>query len=162
MVSTLAEGEATFAVVVDGGPRPVQLYPMLEVCSVAPSELHLGRPELSATEAAPLPLYLSQGPQSAGVSYRILGSFSGTSPGQILGNTTVPLNADRFFDFTLNWPGGLPFVNNAGLLDMGGRSEALFAPRAGGFSALVGTEISFSALVGGTYATAPASVMITP
>lgn len=162
MVATLAEGAATFAVVVGGGARPVQLYPMIEVTSVAPAELHIGRPELSASEAAPLPLYLNLGPQSAGSAYRVLGSLSGTTPGQILGSTTIPLNADRFFDFTLNWPGGTPFLNNAGTLDTQGHAEALFAPRAGGFSALVGTEIAFSALIAGTHATPAASVTITP
>lgn len=163
MVSTLREGHASFAVVVDPGgtARPVQLHPPIEVESVAPVELLIGRSELSASEATPLPIYLSVGVGSAGDTYRVLGSLSGTSPGQVLGTTMIPLNADRFFDFTLTWPGGAPFLGNAGVLDAAGRSEALFAPRAGGFNALVGTELSFSALIGGATATAPASVLIT-
>ncbi|MFT6829882.1 MAG: hypothetical protein ACJAZN_000035 [Planctomycetota bacterium] len=161
MVSTLLEGDAQFAVVVGGGARPVQLFPSVAVTSVSPVELLIGRTELSASKAIPLPIFINAGPSAAGDTYRVLGSLSGTSPGQVLGNTMIPLNPDRFFDFTVTWAGGSPFLGNAGSLDATGRAQALFAPRAGGFSALVGTEISFSAWLGGTSATAPASVPIT-
>ena len=160
-VSTLQAGDGEYAVVVEGGARPVQLYPKLSFTSSAPAELHAGRTTLSASEALPVPLYLSLGASSAAAPYRVLGSLSGTSPGQVLGNTMVPLNADRFFDFTASWPGGLPFMGNTGTLDATGRAEALFAPRQGLFTTLIGTEISFSALIGGTVATAPVSVLVT-
>ncbi|WP_419190239.1 DUF1028 domain-containing protein [Saltatorellus ferox] len=163
MVSTFQTGDGSFAVLVDAGgtARPVQLYPPIQVTSVAPAELLIGRAELSASAALPLPLYVSVGAGSASVPYRILGSLSGTSPGQVLGGVMVPLNPDRFFDFTQVWPGGAPFLGNSGLLDGAGRAEALFAPRAGGFNALVGTQISFSALIGSASATPAASVQIT-
>ncbi len=161
-VSTLMAGAGEFAVVVEGGARPVQLYPMLSLTSAQPAELHAGRTTLSSSEAIPVPLYLSLGSASGASSYRVLGSLSGTSPGQVLGSTMVPLNADRFFDFTATWPGGLPFLGNAGSLDASGRAEALFAPRQGLFASMIGTQISFSALVGGSVATAPVSVLVTP
>lgn len=161
-VSTLMTGGGEFAVVVDGGARPVQLYPMISLTSETPAELHAGRTSLSAAEPTPVPLYLSMGSPSAADSYRILGSLSGTSPGQVLGGTMVPLNPDRFFDFTVSWPGGLPFMGNAGSLDASGRAEALFAPRPGVFVSIIGTQISFSALVDGNSATAPVSVLVTP
>ncbi len=161
-VATLTSGAGEFAVVVEGGARPVQLYPMLELTSAVPAELHAGRTTLSSSEAIPVPLYLSMGSASAASSYRVLGSLSGTSPGQVLGNTMVPLNADRFFDFTASWPGGLPFLGNTGSLDSSGRAEALFAPRQGLFASMIGTQISFSALIGGNVATAPVTVLVTP
>lgn len=167
MVSTLSTGTGEFAVVVEGsGPRPVQLYPPIEIESVPPSELHIGMPGLSASQPGALPLYVNKGAASAGASYRILGSLSGTTPGQVISGITVPLNSDRFFEFTQTWAGGAPFEGISGALDADGRALALFAPRTGGFSALVGTEISFSAFVmpamGAASATAPASTMILP
>ncbi|MEM8713363.1 MAG: DUF1028 domain-containing protein [Planctomycetota bacterium] len=167
MVSTLSTGTGEFAVVVEGsGSRPVQLYPPIEIESVPPSELHIGMPGLSASDPAPLPLYVNKGSVDAGASYRILGSLSGTSPGQVIGGVAVPLNSDRFFEFTEAWAGGAPFEGISGALNADGRAEALFTPRAGGFSALIGTEISFSAFVmpamGVASATAPATTMILP
>ena len=160
-VSTLQTGAGEYAVVVEGGARPVQLYPKLSFSSSQPAELHAGRATISASDALAVPLYLSMGTGSSAASYRVLGSLSGTSPGQTLGNTMVPLNADGFFDFTASWSGGLPFLGNTGTLDADGRAEALFAPRQRALASIIGTEISFSALVGGTTATAPVSVLIT-
>lgn len=161
-VSTLQAGAGEFAVVVDAGARPVQLYPKLPFTSVAPTEFLAGRTTLSASEAVPVPLYVSMGASNAAASYRILGSLSGTSPGQVIGGTMIPLNADPFFNFLASWPGGgMPLFGNTGSLDASGRAEALFAPRSGPLSTLIGTEIHFSALVGGTTATEPVSVLVT-
>lgn len=162
LVATTNVGEGEYAITVDDGVRPVQLYPTLAVRSAAPSELHVGRETYSAADGDPIPLIVDRGAADAGASYRILGSLSGTQPGTLVGGVMVPLNRDRVFDFTLGWGGGVPFTGNAGALDGGGRAEAVFAPRPGALTAFVGSTLSFSALIGGQDATAPASVMVGP
>ncbi|MEM9381351.1 MAG: DUF1028 domain-containing protein [Planctomycetota bacterium] len=163
LVATTNVGEgSTYAITVDDGVRPVQLYPFLTVGSAAPSELHIGQTEYSAAAGTSLPLVLDQGAANAGAAYRILGSFSGTQPGTQLGGVLVPLNRDRFFNLTLHWSGADPFTGNAGALDASGRAEAVFAPRPGALAGIVGSTISFSALVGGTSATPAASIVVGP
>ncbi|MEM6570815.1 MAG: DUF1028 domain-containing protein [Planctomycetota bacterium] len=162
LFSTTVAGEGTYAITVDDGIRPVELYPHLTVGSAAPSELHIGQAEYSAAEGTPVPLVLDRGSANAGTTYRILGSFSGTQPGTQVGSVLVPLNRDRFFDMSLAWTGSDPFTGNFGVLDSSGRAEALFAPRAGALVGFVGSTMSFSALIGGTDATPAASILVGP
>ncbi|MEM9803213.1 MAG: DUF1028 domain-containing protein [Planctomycetota bacterium] len=162
LVATQATGDATYTITVDDGIRPVQLHPPLDVSSVAPSELHVGRATFSADESPALPLIVDRGATDAGESYRILGSFAGTAPGTAVGGVLVPLNRDRFFEFTLGWGAVEPFTDSAGTLDADGRAEARFEPRPGALAAFAGSTLSFSALIGGTDATDPASVLIVP
>ncbi|MGD2018314.1 MAG: DUF1028 domain-containing protein [Planctomycetota bacterium] len=160
--STLNQGTSTYAIVVDDGIRPVQLYPTLTVESAAPAELHIGQGALSAAEGTPLPLILDRGAADAGASYRVLASLSGTQPGTVVGGVSVPLNRDRLLDFTAGWPGGAPFTGNAGALDPDGRAQALLALDPGSLLPFVGATMSFSAVIGGAAATPPASILVGP
>lgn len=162
LVATSAVGEGTYTITVDDGIRPVQLYPALTVGSSAPAELHIGQASYSASEGTPVPLIVDRGAADAGQAYRILGSFSGTQPGTVVGGVLVPLNRDRFFNFSLSWAGTPPFSGSTGVLDADGRAEALFAPIPGALTGFVGSTMSFSALVGGQAATPAASILVGP
>lgn len=139
--STAAVGEASYAIVVDDGVRPVELYPRVRLASIAPEDLHLGLEGLEASEGGTLPFLVDLGPATAGARYRILGSLSGTTPPAVFGGQVVPLARDRFFDYTASWPGGAPFVGNAGTLDADGRAEARFEVPAGALVPFVGAEL---------------------
>ncbi|MDG1983604.1 MAG: DUF1028 domain-containing protein [Planctomycetota bacterium] len=162
LVATTNEGVGEYAITVDDGVRPVQLYPLLTVESVAPSELHIGESHLSASAGTPLPLVLDRGSSDSGASYRVLASLSGTQPGTVVGGVHVPLNRDRLFDFTAGWPGGLPFTGNAGVLDAGGRAEARLGLAGGVLVPFVGSTMAFSAVIGGQAATPVASILVRP
>ncbi|MEM9378611.1 MAG: DUF1028 domain-containing protein [Planctomycetota bacterium] len=161
LVSTGALGEAEVTIVVDDGVRPVQLHPPLHVAAVAPSELHLGVATYSASEGTRVPMVVDRGAPDAGAAYRVLGSLSGTSPGTMVGGTAVALNRDRFFRFTLGWPGGPPFRDSAGTLDALGRAAPALELPPGSLLPFVGTTVSFVALVGGD-TTPNASLVVGP
>jgi len=126
------------------GDKWVQLARNLSLPTEPVTELHAGRDEIR-TEG--VPFTLNRGPADAGRGYLVLGSASGTSPGTPFGNVVIPLNRDRFF----NWTWGAPpaFQAAAGALDGDGRAEALLDGSPGGWAPLVGTELSFCALIGG-------------
>lgn len=162
LVATLNEGVGVYNVTVDDGVRAVQLYPALTVESSAPSQMHIGQGTLSAADGTPLPLILDRGAADGGASYRVLASLSGTQPGAVLGGVSVPLNRDRLFDFTVTWAGGAPFTGNAGVLDQDGRAAALLDLHPGALTPLVGSTMSFSAVIGGQEATPVASILVGP
>lgn len=149
LLSTSVPGEAAFAITVDDGVRPVELTPAVHVESVAPRALHASRAAITGADPEPLLLTLQADPQDAGDAYRVLGSLSGTSPGTQVGAVLVPLNRDRFFDFTETWGGAPPFTGNSGVLTQVARAEATLALPQGAASALVGSTLSFAAIVGG-------------
>ena len=60
---------------------------------------------------------LAAGPASAGGVYLLLGSASGTEPGQSLGSLVLPLNADAYLDFTLVQPNSQLLPGSLGLFD---------------------------------------------
>ena len=160
LVATSTVGEGTYIITLDDGIRPVELYPHLTVGSAAPAQLHIGQSSYSVTDGTALPLIVDRGVQDAGAMYRILGSFSGTQPGTLVGSVLVPLNRDRMFDFTQTWGGAEPFTGNAGVLDGSGRAEARFTPPAGALVGFVGSTISFSAVIGATDVTPATSLLI--
>lgn len=162
LVATLNEGVGTYTITVDDGVRPVQLHPPLTVESAPPAELHIGESLLSASAGTPLPLILDRGAPDSGASYRVLASLSGTQPGTTLGGVHVALNRDRLFNFTAGWSGGDPFTGNAGVLDLEGRAEARLGLAAGVLVPLVGSTMSFSAVIGGQAATPVASILVSP
>jgi hypothetical protein len=76
-------------------------------------------------------LTISAGPANAGRSYIMLGSLSGTTPGTTLpGGANLPLNQDRYFDYTQNNPNSAILNFSAGTLDSNGRSVVVFTPNA--------------------------------
>lgn len=161
--ATQMTGEAEFAVVIDDGIRPVEMYPPLKVTSVAPEDLHLGLEQITLSEETSLPIVVDAGIPAAGSAYRILGSVSGTSPGVVYNGVTMPLVRDRFFDFTWTWPGGDPFVGNRGNLDAAGRAEARLDFPARSLTSIAGATMHFSAWVGAPAgATSAQGVVIVP
>ncbi len=59
-------------------------------------------------------------PGSAGMSYWVLGSASGTAPGLPVGSVLLPLNPDAYFTFTINHPNGPILSSSLGTLDPAG------------------------------------------
>jgi hypothetical protein len=130
------------------------LYPALEVRSEPPAALHVGVDALSASAGGTAPFVLSR-PDFAGAGYLILASASGTVPGTPLGSAGIlPLVRDRWFGLSAlhaNDPAVLP--GSAGRLDADGRAEASFVADPGELLPLIGTRLSWAAVVSdGTHA----------
>lgn len=165
LVSTQQTGAGEYAVVVDDGIRPVEMFPPLRVVSVAPRHLHLGRQSYSASEADALPIVVDLSGVPGATTYRVLASLSGTSPQSIFGGVAVPLAGDRMFDFTASWSGAPPFSGSAGALDANGRATALLDLPSGALQPFAGASLSFSAWSPGSpqpYVTPPVSLVIEP
>jgi hypothetical protein len=74
-------------------------------------------------------LVISAGPNNAGRHYLMLGSLTGTSPGQALpGGLTLPLANDRYLQYTQHVPNSAILTNSAGVLDASGRATVTFHP----------------------------------
>ena len=73
-------------------------------------------------------LDLSASPANAGAIYFLLGTISGTTPGQLLGDSLLPLNLDGYFLYTLLNPGKPPLQSSLGFLDANGSATAFFSP----------------------------------
>lgn len=165
LVATLQQGAGRYAVVVDDGVRPVEMYPPIRVLSAAPRDLHLGRASYSASEGGTLPIVVNLSGVPGATAYRVLASLSGTSPQSIFGGVAVPLTRDRVFDFTASWSGAPPFTGNAGALDATGRATALLDLPAGVLQPFVGASFWFSAWSPTSpqaFATQPVSLLIEP
>jgi hypothetical protein len=63
-------------------------------------------------------------PASAGKSYWVLGSASGTAPGIALGAVTLPLNPDPYLTYTITHPNGPVLASSLGTLDASGNAVA--------------------------------------
>ncbi|HTE05531.1 MAG TPA: hypothetical protein VK824_04985 [Planctomycetota bacterium] len=100
-------------------------------------------------------------PAQAGKPYMVLGTFSGTSPGQVFGPSqlvpevvfasphqsfTLPLNLDQYFNFTLLHPGA-PIFNSIGFLDANGRASATFKVNTGIAIPPVGTVVQHAVIL---------------
>lgn len=74
-------------------------------------------------------LSLDAGAARAGHAYVVLGSMSGTSPGQYLpGGLFLPLERDPYFRARIHAPSSLPVVGGAGFLDAAGHATATVVP----------------------------------
>jgi len=73
-------------------------------------------------------LNLDAGPQNKGRLYWVFGSVTGTSPGVDLGSAigpvTIPLNLDRWTDYTIGFANSPVLVNTKGTLDANGKAKA--------------------------------------
>lgn len=69
---------------------------------------------------------LDAGPQAAGLTYLMLGSKSGSSPGTLLDQHVLPINVDDYTLFTLLEPNEKPLLQGMGTLDALGRATAQF------------------------------------
>lgn len=83
----------------------------------------------------------TNGLSPVGAGYRVLGSFSGTSPGSPFFSTFVPLNVDRYF--VRLYSVGSPFVpgGNQGALDANGNALVQIVIPPGAPSWLIGTTV---------------------
>lgn len=74
-------------------------------------------------------LAISAGPANAGRTYLMLGSITGTSPGQPLpGGLTLPLADDRYLQYTQHVPNSPILQHSMGVLDSTGRATVTFDP----------------------------------
>jgi hypothetical protein len=89
----------------------------------------LGAPVLSVTAGDTQVFHISAGPANAGRQYLMLGSLTGTSPGQSLpGGLTLPLATDRYLQYTQHVPNSSILSNSMGTLDAGGHATVTFHP----------------------------------
>ena len=150
LVATDQPGRGAWNLVVDfGGNKPVQLWPPLFLQTSPLVDLHCGKFIQQASDAGAVPFTLNRGAGEAGRAYHLLGTTSGTTPGLDLGSVLLPLNRDRFFQFTYLSPGPPAFPGSQGLLDGDGRAEAALVLPPVAWSSLVGERLHFCALLGG-------------
>ena len=77
----------------------------------------------------------------AGELYWLLGSFSGTDPGLLLGDVVLPLNPDPYLNLTLVAPNQPPLGESFGTLDADGMGQASFELVAGANPGLAGLQL---------------------
>ena len=88
------------------------------------------------------------GPVLGAQTYIVLGNFSGTSPGIVYQNQTIPLNQDYYFDQTLLFPNTAPFTNSLGALAGDGSVVVPFTLGAGVLHpSVVGATLNHCAVV---------------
>lgn len=81
-------------------------------------------PSLSIANGGVQQLTVNAGPITAGFSYLIAGSISGTAPGFSVGSFFVPLNPDDWFTITVQGPNTFPLSGFQGTLDAAGTATA--------------------------------------
>lgn len=100
----------------------------------------LGSPSaLSLAQGGTQHLFLDGGPVQSFSPYVLLGTLSGTFPGQSVDGLNLPLNPDAYFLASLG--GKAPLQSGAGLLDATGRAKAELKLPAGLPTALAGMTI---------------------
>ncbi len=93
-------------------------------------------------------LSLNAGPSFANLTYLILGSASGTSPGILLdGIFLVPLNVDGYTLTLLTAPGAVPLASPTGALDAQGRATAQLTLAPGTAPSLAGLTLNHAFVV---------------
>jgi hypothetical protein len=164
VTSTTVIGTGGFTVSVNhGSGRPVQLWPSIELTSVAPRELHVEVAAHSVSAGTPVPFALRRPLGDGGRPYRLLGSAAGTQPGTVLaGGLLVPLNRDRFFDATLTTMGAAPLRDFAGLLDATASARPALEVAPGALVSLVGGTLDFVAVIDGVALTNSVAVLVSP
>ena len=107
------------------------------VASMADLALESSAHLLSIADGGAAELSIDVGAGHAGSTYWVVGSFSGTEPGLLLGGVHVPLNFDAFTSLSLGSPNSAVLDNTLGFLDAsGGASAAIqIGPAALGASA---------------------------
>jgi len=84
---------------------------------------------------------LDAGPQAAGMTYLLLGSKNGSSPGLPLDQHVLPINVDDYTLFCLLEPNEKPLVNSMGSLDALGRAKAQFVVPSNLSPSLIGVQL---------------------
>jgi len=127
----------------------VQLYPDLEIAIDPPSELHVGHSAISATAGAQVPFKIDLGAAQAGQPYLLLLGNSGTTPGTPYGGVTIPLNGDRFLEWSLQGLTVPYWRSSHGVLGSSGRARSTLTIAPGAFTPYVGGRFDFCSLVPG-------------
>lgn len=131
------------------GPCPLSLVPNVV--------------DVSLSSPAPQTLTLAAGAAHAGAFYFLLGSVTGTQPGQDLGPVTLPLNFDPYFAFTLTQPNSGILFNQIGILDGSGGANALLVVPPGLPGALAGFVFHHAyTLLGVPFVSNPAPARLVP
>ncbi|MCB9883199.1 MAG: hypothetical protein H6834_15530 [Planctomycetes bacterium] len=105
------------------------------------------RTQISVSAGGQQRLTLQGTPTHAGLTYLILGSFSGTSPGFPLFTETLPLNVDGYFIYTLTSPNTAPLNGSLGVLDPFANASASFTLLPNSPPILVGAHIDHAAVI---------------
>ncbi|MCZ6597132.1 MAG: hypothetical protein O7B99_05820 [Planctomycetota bacterium] len=88
-------------------------------------ELSVDTSTISLSAGGSQSFTLDLGPGFAGQLYKILGTFSGTSPGTVLpGGITILLNSDSYYGYTLASASPPPMTGGFGVLDASGKATA--------------------------------------
>jgi hypothetical protein len=120
---------------------------------------------LSLSSGASVSFALDAGTLHAGQGYRLLGSFSGATPGTTVSGLHIGLNPDRYFALTLRDVTAGPLVGATGSLDGDGRAQATFTiPASAPAAALLGRTFRHAFVVlspGGTALLASNTVPVT-
>ncbi len=158
LTATETAGEGAWRISVDDGLGAVRLYPDLALRTDPVSDLHAGADVVSAAAGADVAFVLNLGSGDADRPYLLLGSASGTAPGQVFHQTALALNRDGFFLWTLTHAGSSDLPRSVGRLDAGGRSEAHFVASPADLAPFVGQRLDWAAVVGGGVPLATSSV----
>jgi hypothetical protein len=106
-----------------------------------PDECNLlaeNRDRVGVTAGGQVDFTLRAGAAHAGRMYLLLGTLSGTVPGQTAGAVHVPLNSDFWFMATLGAPNSPVLVNTLGNLDAAGAATAALVLPPGVATVLIG------------------------
>jgi len=140
-------GTERYIITADNGVERATLYPYLELRLDTPTGLHSGFDSIYATsQDAIVPFTIDFGSAAAGQPYILLGSQTGTVPGQQLGGLNIPLNFDAFFEFTLLNPGPPVLRGSLGVLDDSGRATANFNTAPLSLGAFAGSRLDWAVI----------------
>lgn len=125
--------------------------------------LESGVAQLSLSAGGVQPLVLDAGASNGGALHLLLGTATGTSPGQPFGPSTLPLNLDPYFLFTLASPGAPPLAGSLGVLDAQGQGTALLTVPPATSPTLAGLLLHHAyVLVGSPFASNPVPCGLIP
>jgi len=108
--------------------------------------LSADRWNLSLARGGAQSFLLDAGPASAGRTYLLLGSATGTGGFPFRG-LHIPLDPDGYFFFTASNPNTFPLTNSLGSLDASGQGNAALTLPAGLSSALIGLVLQHAFVV---------------
>jgi PKD repeat protein len=114
---------------------------------VTPDQALLATPDtLSLATGGAQTLTIASTPATAGLTYFVLGSFSGTAPGVSAFGLTLPLNIDPYFNALAANPGAI-VAGSLGTLDSLGTATATVTLPAGSDPSLAGAVVHHAYLV---------------
>jgi hypothetical protein len=148
--ANLVAGQGKWKIEVEHPDRTVRLWPDLSIRIDPVGELHSGYDQVSAAAGASVPLVLNVEPGNGGAPYIVLGSASGTSPGQVFDGLALPLNTDPFFQATHDFAGSARFPHSAGLLDAQSRAQGAFVAQPMLLTTYIGRHIDWCAVIHGS------------